>query len=168
MPVETGDKISDLNPLWPERTDPKSEGPDHFWLLKNVVQNDALPLSQGGTVTGDVTVSTSSPRLTVETGPENGADFTEISENGMQIFALNWFVMTLAYSADDERLLVSVDSAASPGNRSYYSFPPENSGTGNQYYQQDVMRRQDLAPLQSQIAALQSQIDTMQAQIDAL
>ena len=45
MPLETGEKIEDLNPLWPLGTDVKSEGDDHLRLIKDVLQKDALPFA---------------------------------------------------------------------------------------------------------------------------
>ncbi len=56
MGVETGDKISDLNPLWPLGTDPVSQGDDHVRLIKGVLQNDAVSKSEDGVIDGDLTV----------------------------------------------------------------------------------------------------------------
>lgn len=43
MPLESGDTIADLNPLWPLGSDPKSQGDDHLRLIKTVLQNDVYP-----------------------------------------------------------------------------------------------------------------------------
>ena len=56
MGIENGDKISDLNPLWPLGTDPVSQGDDQIRLIKNVMVNDALGKSEGGTISADLTV----------------------------------------------------------------------------------------------------------------
>ncbi len=56
MGIENGDKISDLNPLWPLGTDPVSQGDDQLRLIKNVIVNDALGKSEGGTISADLTV----------------------------------------------------------------------------------------------------------------
>ena len=54
MGLETGNEIADLNQNWPLGTDPKSQGDDHIRLVKKVIQNDALSLSDGGTIIGAV------------------------------------------------------------------------------------------------------------------
>ena len=56
MGLETGDKISDLNPAWPLGSDPKSQGDDHLRLLKAVFQNDVVSAQDGGVFNGDVEV----------------------------------------------------------------------------------------------------------------
>ncbi|MFV2089016.1 MAG: hypothetical protein ACC642_00005, partial [Pseudomonadales bacterium] len=48
MGLEVGDYIDNLNPLWPLGTDPKSEGDNHFRLLKTAL---------GNAVTGDATIT---------------------------------------------------------------------------------------------------------------
>ncbi len=48
MPLETGNKISDLNSLWPLGSDPKSQGDDHIRLIKSILQADAPSLAEGG------------------------------------------------------------------------------------------------------------------------
>ena len=55
MGLETGDTINDLNENWPLGTDPKAQGDNHIRLIKSVMKNDALSLSAGGTIEGDVT-----------------------------------------------------------------------------------------------------------------
>ena len=42
MPLESGDTIADLNPLWPVQGDPVTAGDDHLRLIKSVLQNDAV------------------------------------------------------------------------------------------------------------------------------
>ncbi len=51
MPLETGNKISDLNPLWPLGSDPKAQGDDHLRLIKSILQSDAVALSDTGSAT---------------------------------------------------------------------------------------------------------------------
>ncbi len=51
MPIETGTKISDLNPLWPLGSDPKAQGDDHLRLIKAILQSDAVALSDTGSAT---------------------------------------------------------------------------------------------------------------------
>lgn len=60
MPLETGTKIEDLNPLWPLGSDPVSEGDDHTRLIKSVLQNDALveaDVEQVSVILDNLTVS---------------------------------------------------------------------------------------------------------------
>ncbi len=59
MGIESGTKISDLNPAWPLGSDPKSEGDNHIRLIKAILQADAAPLSTGGRFQGDVKVAAS-------------------------------------------------------------------------------------------------------------
>lgn len=59
MGLESGDKISDLNPLWPLGSDPKSQGDDHIRLIKKVMQTDVPPiedvvLKAGDSMQGDL------------------------------------------------------------------------------------------------------------------
>ena len=37
MPLESGSKLTELNPLWPLGSDPKSEGDDHIRLVKRAL-----------------------------------------------------------------------------------------------------------------------------------
>ena len=63
MGLETGDKISDLNPGWPLGSDPKSQGDDHLRLLKVVFQNDVVSRAEGGIFEGNLTVQNAAPHL---------------------------------------------------------------------------------------------------------
>jgi hypothetical protein len=56
MGLETGNTINDLNESWPLGTDPKSQGDDHIRLCKRVFKNDVLSITNGGTISGDLTI----------------------------------------------------------------------------------------------------------------
>lgn len=64
MAVEAATKISELNPLWPLGTDPKSEGDQHLRLLKSVLQS-----TTGGALSDiNLLVKTTSGTYTKPTG----------------------------------------------------------------------------------------------------
>jgi hypothetical protein len=98
MGLETGNTINDLNVSWPLGTDPKSQGDDHIRLIKSVLQNDALSLSEGGMVSGDLILE--GALLDINS---NGNAFVNMSVADVDKFRIT-------YDGSDNPFMLTLDS----------------------------------------------------------